>query len=685
MAKRFSIEAIFTAVDKISAPVTRMQNRINKMTRSTSAGLKKLDRNLSKVSGGLKKVALAATVGLAATSAALADVISTGASFEQNLVNAAAKFPGEIQKGTEAFRMLEQAAREVGRTTEFTATQSAEALNFLAMAGFNAESSVAALPGVVDLATVAQVDLATATDIATDSLGAFNLLTKDSVQLGKNLARTNDLIAATATSSNTSIEQMFEAIKEGAPVATTAGASMETFLALTGELANAGIKGSRAGTTLKNMFLKLSAPSDQAARLLRRFNVATQDSQGNLRDMTDILGDLDKSLAGLGTAQKTAVLEEIFGKIPIAGVNVLLASGADKIKEYRKQLEGADGASKKMAATMRNTLSGRFKEFKSSVESVKLSIFALAEGPINDVVKSMTTWVRANEKFLSQKIGSVVKAIFENPGRILKWAKAIGIVVAVIGTLIIIVKSLIAVLTLVNLVMAANPVVLIALAIVALIAIVVAAVIWFEEWTTWLGNTSTAFKILVAAIALLFAPLVLLVGLIVWLIKNFDELQEAFVIVFTSMFITIDKWTNLAVDLVVGAWTGVKNFFTSLWADIVLGAKIAFNEIADIADTVAMEADAISFAAGLIDEDDLDDSAERRGLAASSRSGEISRLRREQAARQTVSPQAAVSREIQESRTTSATEVTIRDETGRAEITKGASAPGLQLMQSGGF
>ena len=135
----------------------------------------------------------------------------------------------------------------------------------------------------------------------------------------------------------------------------------------------------------------------------------------------------------------------------------------------------------------------------------------------------------------------------------------------------------------------------------------------------------------------------------------------------------------------VGAWTGVKNFFTSLWADIVLGAKIAFNEIADIADTVAMEADAISFAAGLIDEDDLDDSAERRGLAASSRSGEISRLRREQAARQTVSPQAAVSREIQESRTTSATEVTIKDETGRAEITKGASAPGLQLMQSGGF
>jgi TP901 family phage tail tape measure protein len=312
MAGRFSVETIFKAVDKLTAPVSRMQNSIGKFTRSASDGLGRLNRIFSKVSDGIKKVGRNMLIGAAVIGGAMTSVVATGAQFEQSIVNASAKFPEGIKRGTDAFKALEDAARKTGSTTEFTASQSAEALNFLAMAGFNAENAIAALPGVVDLATASSLDLGTATDIASDYLGAFNLMTKDSQQLGRNLQRVNDVIAKTATSANTSVTDLFEAIKDGGPVATTAGASLETFASLAGTLANAGIKGSRAGTTLKNTFLSIAAPSTSAAKILKRLSVSTQDADGNMLDIVETLDSLNKALDGLGTGARAALLEGIF-------------------------------------------------------------------------------------------------------------------------------------------------------------------------------------------------------------------------------------------------------------------------------------------------------------------------------------------------------------------------------------
>jgi TP901 family phage tail tape measure protein len=426
MGKRFSIEAVFKAVDKITAPVTRMQNRVGKFTRMAGRGFDKVKRRVDKLVSGIGRVGIAVGAATAVMVKGLSHVVGVGAQFEQSLVNAAAKFPGEIRKGTEAFKALEDAARETGKTTEFTASQSAEALNFLAMAGFNAESAIAALPGVVDLATAANVDLATATDVASDSLGAFGLMTKDASQLGLNLARVNDVIAKTTTTANTTVETMFETIKDGAPVATAAGASIETFAALTGELANAGIKGSKAGTTLKNMFLSLSAPTNTAAKVLSRLGVKTVDSQGDMMDIVDILDDLGGSLDGLGTAQRAGVLESIFGKIPIAGVNVLLDSGADKLKEYRKQLEGSTGASSKMANVMRDTVQGRLNSLNSAIEGVKISLFTMNSGPLADTIDGMTLWVRENENMIAQNISATITTLIPLVGALAKAFVSVG-------------------------------------------------------------------------------------------------------------------------------------------------------------------------------------------------------------------------------------------------------------------
>jgi len=520
MAGRFSVEAVFKAVDRVTAPVSRMQNRVGKFTRSMNKGINKLNRNVDKLAGGIKKAGLAIVASLALTGAAMGDVIMTGAEFEQTLVAAAAKFPGEISKGTEAFRLLEDAARKTGATTEFTASQSAEALNFLAMAGFNAQQSVAALPGVVDLATAANIDLATATDVATDSLGAFGLMTNDAAQLGTNLARVNDVIAKTTTSANTTVEAMFETIKQAGPVAVSAGASIETFAALTGELANAGIKGSQAGTTLKNMFLKLAAPSTKGGKLLKRFGVATQDANGDMRDITDILGDLNKGLDGLGTAEKAGVLEGIFGKIPIAGVNVLLKSGTKRLKEYREQLEAASGASSKMAGTMRDTLQGRLNSLNSAIEGVKISIFTMTSGPLADTVDKMTEWVRTNEKLIATNIGEFLLSIINNLENIVTWAKRIGIALGVFITFTTILKTVVLVMTVFNLLVAMNPLGLMVLGVAALIAGFTALVVWIDD-------ISAGFDSLPGIVQLILAPIGLLIEAIKFVKDNIGVLSDA--------------------------------------------------------------------------------------------------------------------------------------------------------------
>ncbi len=644
MAGRFSVEAVFKAVDRVTAPVTRMQNRVGKLTRSMGRGFHKLNRVVGKFASGVKKAGLAVVAALALSSGAMANVIGTGAEFEQTLVNAAAKFPGEIRRGTEAFEALEAAAKKTGSTTEFTASQSAQALNFLAMAGFDAESSIAALPGVVDLATAAQVDLATATDVASDSLGAFGLMTKDASQLGANLARVNDVIAKTTTSANTTVEALFETIKDGAPVATTAGASIETFAALAGELANSGIKGSKAGTTLKNMFLSLSAPGTGAAKILKRLGVQTKDANGDMRDIVDVLHDLNGSLDGLGTADRSGVLEGIFGKIPIAGVNVLLASGSDRLREYRRELEGASGASSTMASVMRDTLQGRLNSLKSAVEGVKISIFSMSSGPLADAIDKTTEWVRANEQLIATNIGGFLADIINNFDNIVKWMKRIGIGLAVFFTLATILKTLALILTVVNLVMAANPIVLIILGIMALIAAIAAVIIWWDELTEAFLNSGKAMDLIVAGIALLMGPIGWLIGAAALIFKHWDPIKAFFG------------------DL----WSGVVDIFNASLAKIMGVVDKVRNAASAIVDTIA------SIGGGVAEFFGFGSDEEEQG--GSNTTGP-----------QVVSPSDRVARSIEEQRTTSAAEVTIRDETGRAEVTGGSLGPGLALQPSGAF
>lgn len=474
MAGRFSIEAVFAAVDRFTRPVQRMQKGMQRFAKSTEKSMRQMTAASNAVIGGMKKIGAAAVAGGVVAGAAMANVVETGAEFEQQLVNAAAKFPGQIERTSDAFAALKIAASDVGAATEFSAGQAAEGLNFLAMAGFNAEQAIAALPGVVDLATASGLELGQATDIASDSLGAFKLMTSDSVQLGKNLAAVNDLLAKTTTTANTSMEMMFEAITTGAPTMINAGQSMETFASYVGTLANAGIKGSEAGTALRNMAIRLQAPAKAGADQIKALKLRITDASGNMRDMTNILGDMSAALEGMGTAQRAEIMNDIFGARAIGPATILLNSGADALREYRTRLEQADGAASSMAATMRDTTTGDINSMKSAIDSVKIAIFDVAGGAIRGLVKDITEWARANKELIATGARDFLQWWRDNLPEIIKWGERFGTVAGVLLSVAAAIKVASVAMAVFNAVAAANPVVLLVYAIAGAIALVLA-------------------------------------------------------------------------------------------------------------------------------------------------------------------------------------------------------------------
>jgi len=475
MASRLSIEAIFKAKDRMTAPITKMQNRVGKFTRSISKGIKRANAGVDKLTGKFRQMPLVGAASVAGLGFAMKNVIETGAEFDRTLTAATAKFPGNIERTSDAFKALKAQALETGSATEFTATQAAQGLNFLALAGFDAQQSIAALPKVVDLATASQLELGEASDIATDTLGAFNLMTKDTTKLSANLSRVMDVMAKTTTRSNTDMVQMFEAIKEGGPVLSGMGGNIETFGAMVGKLADAGIKGTKAGTTLKNVFLRLAAPTGEAAGLVEKFIGKTTDAAGNLKDPIKLLGILEKNLAG--NANRAAILNKIFGKIPMAGVNVLLATGAKKTAALRDELFNADKASMKMAKTMRDTVQGRIAALNSAIEGIKLAFFDAMAKPLTVVIKRLTDYSRrikdvinANQQLIQTRVEQFftgvlkfLKFVAKNHKVIIAMAK--GLAIAVVSL-----KALNAVLAVTNVLMRANPMVLVATGVVALVA-----------------------------------------------------------------------------------------------------------------------------------------------------------------------------------------------------------------------
>lgn len=398
-AGRFTVESVFKAVDRVSGPVRKMATRVNQSFRRMGNGIKRLNarmRTLAKSAGSTLGVAGMAGL-MFGLQAAIRGVITTGAEFEQQLVGAGARF-GFIRKGTKAYAELEAAARKFGAITEFTATQAGGALNFMAKAGFEAKTAIQLLPGVIDLATAAEIDLARASDIATDSLGAFGLLGGGPATTVKRFTLLSDMMATAVNRSNQTLEVLFEAIRKAGPAATAAGVPIETFIALTEQMASSGLKGDLAATQLKNVFLQLAKGDVQ--KKLRQLHVEVRTTAGEMKPFAEIIRELNKGLEGTGRLDIAGFLDELFGKRGITAMSIALKAGADDLERLEKGLLSSGGAMKKLAAILRETRKGQIDMMTSAWESLTISMSVANDEGIGSMITGLTTLIRQMDRFV---------------------------------------------------------------------------------------------------------------------------------------------------------------------------------------------------------------------------------------------------------------------------------------------
>lgn len=312
--------------------------------------------------------------------------ISVGMDFESGMSQVAATMgmtTQEIAGGSEAYTKLENAAKEAGNTTQFSATQAAEALNYMALAGYDADKAVETLPTVLNLAAAGGMDLATASDMVTDSMSA----------LGDKAGTTEsfvDKMAKTSQKSNTSVQQLGEALLTvGGTAKSLAGGVTEANTVL-GIFADSGTKGAEGGTALRNVILSLTAPTDTAKKKMQELGLEVFDANGNMRPLNETFQDLNGILGDMTQGEQTEVLNTIFNKVDLKSVNALLANSGERFNELSGYIENSTGAAENMAATMNDNLQGKITILKSGLEGLGIAAYEKFETPLKNAVTNIT-------------------------------------------------------------------------------------------------------------------------------------------------------------------------------------------------------------------------------------------------------------------------------------------------------
>lgn len=319
---------------------------------------------LGKAAGAAMKAAAAASAAAtAAVGAFAASSVKTGMEFDKSMSKVAAT----MGKTVDEVQDLRAFAQEMGATTAFSATEAANALNYMALAGYDAETSMAMLPNVLNLAAAGSIDLASASDMITDAQSA----------LGLTLEQTNamvDQMAKASSKSNTSVAQLGEAILTvGGTAQYMAGGTQELNTVL-GVLADNGIKGSDGGTHLRNMLLKLSAPTADATKLLNSLGVQVFDAQGNMRSFTQIFPELNAAMSSLTDQERLDAMATLFNSRDIASATALLGTTTERWEELGAAIGDSAGAAEQMAKTQLDNLAGDITLFKSALEGARIAL-----------------------------------------------------------------------------------------------------------------------------------------------------------------------------------------------------------------------------------------------------------------------------------------------------------------------
>lgn len=392
---------------------------VEKITKSVE-GLKKADTGLDwkgTEAGG--KAARESNEGYTVLKGTLANLASTAVTAAVGGIKDAASAVVEIGSAFETsmskvsalsgatgddLAALEAKARELGSTTTFSASQAADALGYMALAGWDTQAMLAGVGPVLSLAQAGELDLAAASDLVTDYLSAFNMTAEDT-------GRMVDVLAYAQANANTTVDGLGQAFKNCAANCNAAGMDVETTSAAIAMMANQGLKGSEAGTALNAVMRDMTQRMEDGSIKIGDATVAVMDAQGNYRDFADILADVEAATDGMGDAEKAAALQSTFTADSIKGLNLMLNAGAGELSSFRDDLYGCAGAAEDAATAMTDNLQGDLAGMGSAFEELALKIYDGVQEPLRDAVQFVTGSVVPALTFLVEHVDYVAVAL----------------------------------------------------------------------------------------------------------------------------------------------------------------------------------------------------------------------------------------------------------------------------------
>lgn len=397
-------EVLLEAKDKITPVLQTIGSGLKNFgSRAWNVTLKAVDYATAPIRGviNLLKNPILQAGAVLGVSVGLADTINTYKDFEAAMSQVQA-ISGSTQSD---LTRLTAKAKEMGATTKFTAAESAEAFNYMAMAGWNAEQMMGGIEGILNLAAASGEDLGTTSDIVTDALTAFGLKASDATHF-------SDVLAQASSSANTDVGMMGETFKYVASMAGSLSYSIEDVALMTGLMANSGIKSTQAGTALNSVLTRLATNSSGAADAIAALGVNFYDSAGNARPLGTVMGELREATKGMNQEQKSNLANTVAGMEAQKGLLAILNASEDDYNKLADAISNADGASKRMSDTMMDNLSGDITLFQSAVDGLKISLGErMSNSWFRDIVQWLTAQVPKAEQLFSDAMDSAERKL----------------------------------------------------------------------------------------------------------------------------------------------------------------------------------------------------------------------------------------------------------------------------------
>lgn len=504
-----------------------------------------------------------------------AETINVGKQFDSSMSQVAA-VSGATGK---EYDQLRDKAKEMGANTKFSASEAADAFNYMAMAGWKTEDMLGGIEGVLNLAAASGSDLATTSDIVTDALTAMGYSAEDAGRLA-------DVMAAASSNANTNVEMMGQTFKYAAPVVGALGYSMEDTAVAIGLMANAGIKAEQAGTSLRSIMSRLSAPPKECATAMDELGISLTDSEGNMKSLDEVMMDLRGAFDGLSETEQTAMAKHIAGQEAMSGLLAIVNAAPADFDKLTDAVANSEGAAEKMAKTMQDNLGGDLTTLGSKLEGTQIAIYekfepALRSGVdvLSKLLDAVNFVVEHSDEFIAALTG-MATAI----GAYLAYTTALKVMTEGWKALTIVTKLQTAAQAALNVVMNLNPIGLIVAAIAGLVAAFV--VLWnkSEKFRNfWIGLWDSIQETLEPVFDFISG----LFTKIVDFFKNNWQSILAFIVnpfagVFKYLYDNFEGFRNFVdgvVEAVKGffieagekikqAWNTVKEFFIGIWESI---------------------------------------------------------------------------------------------------------------------